>query len=266
MRGRPRPQPWQAVSNAARNSSVVDWERPGPRARIRLFCFPYAGGGASVFRGWSAIAPPEIHVLPVHLPGRGNRFTETALTRADALVEQLADELAPYMDAPFAFFGHSMGAMVAFELARGLRARGGPVPEHLLVGGRRAPQRASDKRALHSLPEEEFREELRNLDGTPEEILEHPELMELFAPILRADFELCETYAFRQDQPLDIPFSAFGGLEDPDVSREDLMAWKEHTRGPFKLRMFPGGHFFLNAARQQLVHAVSEDLMRFALR
>ena len=90
--------------------------------------------------------------------------------------------------------------------------------------------------------------------------------MELFSPILRADFELCETYTFREDEPLDVPISAFGGLEDPDVSRDDLMAWKEHTRGPFKLRMFPGGHFFLNGARQQLVHAVSEDLMRFALR
>ena len=254
------------MSNAARNPSVVDWERPSPRARIRLFCFPYAGGGASVFRGWGGIAPPEVHVVPVHLPGRGNRFTETPVTRSDALVELLAEELAPYMDAPFAFFGHSMGAMVAFELTRRLRALGRTLPEHLLVAGRRAPQRPSDKRPLHALPEDEFRQELRDLDGTPEEILEHPELMELFAPILRADFELCETYAFREDQPLDLPVSAFGGLEDPDVSRDDVMAWKEHTRGPFKLRMFPGGHFFLHAARQQLVHAASEDLMRFALR
>lgn len=254
------------MSHAAKSSSVVDWERPSPRARIRLFCFPYAGGGASVFRGWSAAAPPEIHVLPVHVPGRGNRFVEPALTRCDDLVEQLAGELEPFLDAPFAFFGHSMGAMVAFELTRRLRALGKPLPEHLLVSGRRAPQRPSDRRPLHALPEGEFRDELRSLNGTPEEILEHPELMELFAPILRADFELCETYAFRDDAPLDIPFSVFGGLEDPDVGRDDLMAWKDHTRGPFKLRMFPGGHFFLNGARQQLVHAVSEDLMRLALR
>lgn len=254
------------MSNTSRKSTVVEWEKPGPRARIRLFCFPYAGGGAAVFRGWGALAPPEIHVVPVHLPGRGNRFTEPALTRCDALVEQLADELEPYMDAPFAFFGHSMGAMLAFELTRRLRAGGKALPEHLLVAGRRAPQRPSDKRKLHGLPEDEFLQELRSLDGTPDEILEHPELMELFSPILRADFELCETYAFREDEPLDLPFSAFGGLEDPDVSRDDLMAWKEHTRGPFKLRMFPGGHFFLNGVRQQLVHALSEDLMRFALR
>lgn len=265
-RSGPGPQPWQAVSNAARKSTVVDWERPGPRARLRLFCFPYAGGSASVFKGWGGVAPPEIHVVPVHLPGRGNRFTEPAATRSDALVEQLAGELAPYMDVPFAFFGHSMGAMLAFELARRLRAGGAALPEHLLVSGRRAPQRPSDKRKLHGLPEDEFREELRTLDGTPEEVLAHPELMELFSPILRADFELCETYSLREDQPLDVPISAFGGLEDPDVSRDDLMAWKEHTRGPFKLRMFPGGHFFLHAARQQLVHALSEDLMRLALR
>lgn len=262
----PRLQPLQAVSNAARKSSVVEWEKPGPRARLRLFCLPYAGGGAAVFRGWGAVAPPEIHVVPVHLPGRGNRFTEPALTRSDALVEQLAEELSPYMDVPFALFGHSMGAMLAFELTRHLRALGRQLPEHLLVSGRRAPQRVSDKRKLHGLPEDEFRVELRNLNGTPDEILEHPELMELFAPILRADFELCETYALREDEPLDVPISAFGGLEDPDVSRDDLMAWKEHTRGFFKLRMFPGGHFFLNGARQQLVHAVSEDLLRLALR
>jgi medium-chain acyl-[acyl-carrier-protein] hydrolase len=205
-------------------------------------------------------------VVPVHLPGRGNRFTEPALTRSDALVEQLASELEPFLDVPFAFFGHSMGAMLAFELARRLRAGGGPLPEHLLVSGRRAPQRPRDKRELHSLPEDEFREELRSLNGTPDELLEHPELMELFSPILRADFELCETYAFHEDAPLDVPISAFGGLEDKDVSREDLTAWKEHTRGPFRLRMFPGGHFFLNGARQQLIHAVSEDLMRLALR
>lgn len=245
---------------------VVDWEQPGPRVRLRLFCLPYAGGGASVFRGWSAFAPPEIQLLPVHLPGRGNRFSERPLVRLDALVDQLADELGPFMDVPFALFGHSMGAMVAFELTRRLRELGRSLPESLLVAGRRAPHRPSDKRPLHALPEPEFQKELRGLDGTPEEILQHPELMEVFAPILRADFELCETYAYRAGEPLDVPISAFGGLEDPDVRRDDLQAWQEHTRGPFRLRMFPGGHFFLNGARQQLVHALSEDLMRLALR
>lgn len=263
---RPRPQPHPDVNNAAKSPPVVEWERPGPRARLRLFCFPYAGGGAPVFRGWGGLFPPEIHVVPVHLPGRGNRFTEAPLTRADALVEQLAEELKPYMDMPFAFFGHSMGAMLAFELTRRLHALSRPLPEILLVSGRRAPQRPSDKRPLHALPEKEFQDELRSLNGTPEEILQHPELMELFAPILRADFEVCETYAFGGCDPLDVPISAFGGLEDPDVSRDDLQAWKEHTRGTFRLRMFPGGHFFLNGARQPLVHAASEDLLRLVPR
>ncbi len=254
------------MSTATRSSSVVDFEKPGPRVRVRLFCFPYAGGGASVFRNWGSALPAEIHLCPVHIPGRGNRFTEPSHTRAEALVESLAEELEPYMDIPYAFFGHSMGAMVGFELTRRLRDLERRLPEQLLVSGRRAPQFPSDKRPLHSLPEEEFQEELRNLNGTPDEILQHPELMELFAPILRADFELCETYRYVQGAPLDIPISAFGGLEDPDVTREHLTGWKEQTRGPFRLRMFPGGHFFLHGARQSLVHAVAEDVMRLALR
>lgn len=241
-------------------------DRAGPRTRLRLFCLPYAGGGAGIYRGWGALLPPEIQLCAVHLPGRGNRFGEAPVARSEALVETLAADLAPYFDLPFAFFGHSMGALLGFELIRHLRDAGMPLPEHLCVSGRRAPQLPREKRNLHDLPEDEFMEELRSLDGTPEEILQHPELMELFAPILRADFQLCETYAFVPGAPLDTPISAFGGLEDPDVSRDDLLAWKEQTRGSFRLRMFPGGHFFLHAARQGLVHAVAEDLMRLALR
>ncbi|HEV2148429.1 MAG TPA: alpha/beta fold hydrolase [Longimicrobiaceae bacterium] len=254
------------MNQAAKSALVVDADRPGPGVRLRLFCLPYAGGGAAVYREWGRLVPPEVQLLPVHLPGRGNRFGEPPVTRSDALVERLAEELDPFLDLPFALFGHSMGAMLAFELTRRLRARGGPRPEILLVSGRRAPDRPSGKRPLHALPESEFRDELRGLNGTPDEILEHPELMELFSPILRADFELCETYALREEEPLDLPISAFGGLEDTDVGRDDLLAWRKHTCAPFRLRMFPGGHFFLSGARTQLVHAVSEDLMRLALR
>ncbi|HEX2091625.1 MAG TPA: thioesterase II family protein [Longimicrobiaceae bacterium] len=254
------------MSTVKQTSSCIDFERPGSRVRLRLFCFPYAGGGAAVFRSWSSTLPPEVQLCPVHLPGRGNRFVEPPVTRLSVLVDLLAGELAPYLDIPFAFFGHSMGALVAFELARRLRDESRVLPEYLLVSGRRAPQCPSDKRPLHALPEGEFQEELRNLNGTPEEILQHPELMELFAPILRADFEICETYSYVEGEPLDLPVSAFGGLADPDVSREHLSGWKEHTRGPFRLRMFPGGHFFLHGARQELVHAVAEDLIRLALR
>lgn len=248
--------------SAAFRSSRIDMDRAGPRTRLRLFCFPYAGGGAAVYRGWSAYLPPEVQLCAVHLPGRGNRFGEPAVSSAGVLVETLAADLGPYFDLPFAFFGHSMGALVGFELTRHLRDRGLPLPEHLLVSGRRAPQRPNEKRPLHALPEDEFLHELRELDGTPEEILREPELMELFSPILRADFQLCETYAFVPGEPLEVPITAFGGLEDRDVTRDDLLAWREHTRGGFRLRMFPGGHFFLHAARQSLVHAVAEELMR----
>lgn len=256
------------MTTMSSSSRVVDLDRPDPRARLRLFCFPYAGGGAAVYRGWSAPAllPPEVHLCPVHLPGRGNRFSEPLRTELAPLTERLAEDLAPYLDTPFAFFGHSMGALIAYELTRLLRREGLPLPEHLCVSGRRAPQLPSDKRPLHDLPEEEFKEELRSLDGTPEEILEHPELMDLFTPILRADFSVCETYRYAEEEPLDIPISAFGGLEDPDVGRDHLLAWRAHTRGPFRVRMLAGGHFFLNPSREALVRAVAEDLLRPAPR
>lgn len=257
------------TSNPARSSArcVEIPGRPDPRARLRLFCFPYAGGGAAVYRSWSTLLPAEIQLAPVTLRGRGSRFTEAPLERLDEVTESLAEELAPYLDMPFAFFGHSMGALIAYELTRLLRGRGGPLPEHLLVSGRRAPQVPSDRPDLHTLPEPDLKEELRRLDGTPEEIIASPELMELFLPILRADFSVCETYRYREEAPLDCPVSAFGGLEDRDVAREHVEAWRTQARGPFRVRMFPGGHFFLNGgARDALVRAVTADLAAMAVR
>ena len=249
------------MATIAPTSRVVEPARPDPRARLSLFCFPYAGAGAVIYRDWPRLLPPEIQLLPVHLRGRGGRFIEEPFRQLPELVESLAGELAPHLDRPFAFFGHSMGALISYELSLHLRAAGKPLPLHLVVSGRRAPQLPSVKPPLHGLSEPEFRRELRQLAGTPPEILEHEELMELFTPILRADFAVCETYRFGEAEPLECPISAFGGMEDPDVSREDVSAWRERTRGPFRARMFPGGHFFLNEQRAPLVRAVAEDLL-----
>ena len=236
------------------------YREANPRARMRLFCLPYAGGGASAYRGWAAALPSEVEVCPVQLPGRESRLREPPFARPEPLVQALVDALAAHLDLPFACFGHSMGAMLAFELARELRRRGGPLPLHLFVAGRRAPQVPPREEDIHDLPEPEFVARLRELNGTPEEVLQHAELMRLLIPVLRADFSVNETYTFRPEEPLDLGISAYGGLGDAEVSREDLVGWSEHGRGPFRLRMLPGDHFFLHSARDLLTESVARDL------
>ncbi|HEX7181023.1 MAG TPA: thioesterase II family protein [Thermoanaerobaculia bacterium] len=231
-----------------------------PRARVRMFCFPYAGGGASTYRGWSASLPPDVEVCPVQLPGRESRLREEPFTRPEPLIRILADVLAPHMDMPFVFFGHSMGGMISFELSRELRRRGRTLPLHLFVSGRRAPHVPPREEPIHNLPEPEFIEELRRLQGTPEEVLQHAELMKLLTPVLRADFSVNETYTYTEEEPLDPGISAFGGLGDDEVTREDLEGWKQHTRGKFRLRMLPGDHFFLHPSKDVVCEAVARDM------
>lgn len=222
------------------------------RAALRLFCFPYAGGGAPIFHGWPQQLPPDIEVLALQPPGRGARLREAPFTRIAQLADAVAGAVAPYLDRPVALFGHSMGALVAFELARRLETAGVP-PLHLFVSGRRAPHLPPERPALHPLPEAEFRDELRRLNGTPAEVLEHAELMEMMVPILRADFEAVETYTCHDAPPLTCPVTAFGGEADPDVEPDALAAWEQHTTGRFAARMFPGDHFFLNHPQTQAV-------------
>jgi medium-chain acyl-[acyl-carrier-protein] hydrolase len=231
-----------------------------PRARLRMFCFPYAGGGASAYRGWAASLPATVEVCPVQLPGREGRLREPPFTRPSPLIQATADALEPYLDMPFVFFGHSMGGMISFELTRELRRRGKKQPLHLFVSGRRAPHLPAREEPIHDLPEPEFIVKLRELNGTPEEVLQHAELMKLLTPVLRADFAVNETYEFTAEEPLDLGLSAFGGLGDVDVTREDVDAWRQHAKGRFRLRMLPGDHFFLHSAKDLITEAVARDL------
>ena len=231
-----------------------------PRARLRMFCFPYAGGGASAYRGWAASLPSNVEVCPVQLPGRESRLRDQPFSRPEPMIHALVDVLQPYMDLPFVFFGHSMGSMIGFELSRELRRQGRKLPLTLFVSGRRAPQLPPREEDIHDLPEPEFIEKLRELNGTPEEVLQHAELMKLLLPILRADFAVNETHVFTAEEPFDFALSAFGGLGDEDVTREDLEAWRLHTRGRFRARMLPGDHFFFHSARDLILEAVARDL------
>ncbi len=234
--------------------------RPNPQARLRLICFPHSGAGASTFTAWAAALPPQIEVGAVQLPGREARLSEPAFTQMAPLVAALHAALRPQLAGrPFAFFGHSMGALVSYELARRLQAEGTP-PVHMFVSGHPAPQLPDREAPIHNLPEPEFTARLRQLNGTPPEVLEHPELRDLLLPILRADFTVCDTYTFAPGEPLPCSLSAFGGLQDPHARRDELEAWREHTRGTFAARLFPGDHFYINSARPLLLRMVAREL------
>lgn len=238
--------------------------RPTPGARLRLFCLPHAGAGASVFRNWAEALPAEVEVCPVQLPGRENRIAEPAIDRVPPLVEALTDAVSPWLDRPFAVLGHSNGAMIGFELVRELRRRGRPGPLHLFASGRRAPDVAARTPPIHQCPDDVFIAELKALGGMPDALLEHPELIELLVPLLRADVALHETYAFVEEPPLETPITAYRGETDPKVTLEDVEAWARHTRGPFTLRTFPGGHFFLQDDRASFLRTLSADLAPLA--
>lgn len=234
--------------------------KPVPAARWRLVCFPYAGGGAPVFRQWADHLPSEIELSVVQLPGRGARINEAPFDQVEPLVGSLADAVTDRLSPPFAFYGHSLGALIAFELARELRARGGLPPSRLLVAGRRAPHWPPLDPPLHTLPDSALLAELRRLNGTPAELLANRELMQLMLPTLRADFAVGETYRYRPAPPLDCPMAAFGGADDSRLNRDQLEAWREHTAAEFSLHILPGDHFFLHSAQPALLAIIADQL------
>lgn len=235
--------------------------QPQPQARLRLFCFPYAGGAAQIFRQWPLYLQDKasaIEVCAVQLPGRSNRLQEPCFTRLTTLATHLAVVIRPYLDRPFAFFGHSLGAAVSFELARALRREGAEMPSTLVVSSCPAPQTPKTAPRTYDLPAPELLDRLRRLNGTPRELLAHEELMEMMLPMLRADFEMVETYRYSPEPPLPLPLTVCGGADDPEVSREDLDAWRAQTTQSFALHLFPGDHFFINQESSALVQLIAQ--------
>lgn len=237
--------------------------QPRPQARLRLFCFPYAGGAASIYRTWPQYLPNTIEVCAVQLPGRENRFREGLYTNLVELVRMLRLNLLPYLDKPFALFGHSMGALLAYEFAQQLQQHGHR-PTHIVVSGRRAPTLPEPESLLHTLAsDDEFLAELqRRYNNVPVMVREDPEMRDLFAPLLRADLTLVETYTCTTFTPLRCPLIACGGTSDPRVSLAELQAWQTLTQADFALHRFLGAHFYLNEQVQPLLATIAGYLAR----
>lgn len=233
----------------------------GEDADVRLFCFPHAGGGAALFRPWHAWLAPKVQVFPVVLPGRERRWRETPYTRMGDLVEPLFDVLVAELDRAYAFFGHSMGAAVAYAMTQRLALTPFEPPRVLVVSGRQPPHLPARRPPIHHLPENEMLESVSALDGTPQEVARDRELLRAFLPGMRADLELNETYRPGPQARLSVAVTALVGDRDPLVEPADMSAWRELTTGRFELRVFDGNHFYLRNGRPDVLRVVEEAVL-----
>jgi surfactin synthase thioesterase subunit len=244
------------------SSAAARWivrHSSAPDAAVRLFCFSHAGGGGGVYRAWPAGIAPAIEVWGVRLPGRESRAGEPPYRRMVPLAAGLVEAIGPHLDKPFVFFGHSMGALVAFEVARELRRSSMPQPARLFLAAFRAPHLPRPNVKIYHWPDEVLKIALRT-DGTPAEVLQNEKFMQALLPTTRADMEVCDTYEYAPEPPLDCPFSVFGGLDDVRVRDSDLQGWRTHTSSACSVSMLPGTHFFLHSARQVLLDKMQQDL------
>ncbi len=248
-------------SNAVQKQPIVDYwfarKASSADSQIRLFCFPYAGGGASIFREWSHALNVPVELATALLPGREARMGEAPRSDIIELTRELATAIAPLLDSPFMFFGHSMGALLAYTLCQELQCQRLPLPERLIVSAARPPH-IPEANPLHHLDDAAFINALRRFSGTPEAILANEELMELFLPMLRADFALEETYKHYPQAALDVPVTAISGTQDQEVSPEEMAQWANHTSCDFEQVVIEGGHFFINDQRNELLAKLND--------
>lgn len=226
-----------------------------------MFCFPCAGGGASAYRLWADLLPDSIELCAVQLPGRENRLNETPHRRIEGLISALADALEPQLERSYALFGHSMGALIAFELAHCLRRNRCAPPVQLFAASAPAPHLPRFRAFLHRLPDAALVVSLRRLGGMPEWVVNEPELLALVLPTFRADLELWESYAYHPRPPLPYPISVFGGAADTTVKPFELAGWAQHTKQRFAMRFFSGTHFFVASEPHALIDAISSALL-----
>lgn len=228
-------------------------------APFKLIAFPYGGASYPVFAGWSDLLSPAIELWAVCPPGRGPRLNKASFTELTPMVDAAYDWVSPLLDTEYFFLGHSLGSLVAFELTRKIRRGGGRLPNRLFVSGASSPDRIDPPKTSH-LPEREFKERLKEINGTPPEILDHAELMDLLLPALRADFQILENYDYRPEPPLECPITAFGGTNDPEVSVADVQAWTKETNGRFQAQIYDGDHFFIHEHYAEMIKIINRSL------
>src|SRR5262245_13523490 len=242
--------------------SLAPWTvaRPRPEALIKLFCFPYAGGSAAVFRSWAADLPDGVEIHALQLPGRAGRIVEPPFTDLNALVRAIGAETVGLLDRPFIFFGHSLGAVVSFELARWLRREHRLLPEHLFVSGRRPPQVPPKQPPNYSKSDADLLASPQEMNGTPPEVLGNAEILGLMLPTLRADFQLVETYRYTEERPLACPITVFAGAADPEADPAHAEAWRLQTAGRFAAYTIGGDHFFINSHKPDLLRILRAEV------
>ena len=244
-------------------SNTGDWFIPFKQeknAYTRLFCFHYGGGSASAYREWAKDLADHVELIAIQLPGRENRFNEPLLNNVSDIVDRLCLHFNGYLDKSFIFFGHSIGALIAFEFVRALRRKGIQPPKHLIVSSTKAPQVPLKRALIHNLPDLKLIEEIRKYKGIPSTILEDKELMAIFLPIIRADFCISETHKYTSEEPLTCPITALGGLSDDTFDSQDLLKWQEQTSASFEYDLLPGDHFFIKSSYQEVINIVNKIL------
>jgi surfactin synthase thioesterase subunit len=229
---------------------------------VRLFCFPFAGGTASVLQRWVQAGFADVDVLVAQYPGHETRFREPLLRNVPALVETLGPLLLPLLDRPFAFFGYSLGSYVSLELTHWLQRKGAPAPVGLMLAAG-SPPHLKQPNGVWALPEAAFLAELQRYGGTSPQVLAERELMNLLIPVLRADFEMADTYRRASEPRLALPLSVWGGQEDTNPSPQALEGWRDHTTAPVALEVLPGGHFFLQTSGERLREGVERTLRQW---
>lgn len=239
---------------------MSDWfkvYRSYQQPKLRVFCFPYAGGSAQVFSDWVNKLPHGVDIFAIQAPGRGRRFSEKPIACLQEKVKQLHSAILSYNDCPYMFIGHSNGALLAFELARELQKSGNCRLKHIILSAKRAPHLPNIKEPIHDLPQNDFVKKLKEYDFTPDEVLQNDELMELFSPMLRADFSLSETLDFDSSYLLDSNASVFWGNQDKDVPFDDVLAWSELIKGDVNFVEFDDGHFFISKSQDKFLNNVN---------
>lgn len=231
--------------------------------KIKLFCFPYAGGSTASYKKWKKYLHDSIDLCPVELAGRGNRCKEPYYNNLDDVLNDVFDLIKIHIkNSQYALLGHSMGSVIAYELSYKITISGYNKPMHLFISGRQAPQIQKDCKSVYQLPDEEFKNEILKLGGTSSNFFEHKELTDIFLPLLRADYRIVDNYIYTEkNKKLDCDITVFNGNED-NMSLEDIYGWREHTKNEFNVYNFKGGHFFINENEEQIVNIINQTLAR----